>query len=180
MLIVSVALLTGAHAEAKYVPHGPWHQPWESWCSKNYRSENYGLGLGAGYLGEEPAPASTVDAMCMRLGRDAGKKLAADQASNQPWCQEAFEASLADGKQAAVQVVGSPSECSNAGYAYGVALLENAMRRGLVEVAGAECIAQYQEGKRLAAQHLAPSYTGDNLLDHCLATGNDDGSLFGQ
>ncbi|MCC7441085.1 MAG: hypothetical protein IT285_05610 [Bdellovibrionales bacterium] len=174
-----MSLATAGSASANWHDEPlPWFpMPWEPACGKNYLSENYGLAQGAAYLGQTMIPPSTANQLCQRLGREAGEKLARDQANNQPWCNRAFDRGLQSGLRFEVPTVETPSECWHAGYALGAARLENALRRDLESEVGSRCMREYRRGWTFYKEQKVPELNGDNFTNHCFMTGYDDASI---
>ena len=174
-IIVMVGASAGLMAEAQDAPDfGP--LVFEPWCARSYRSESYGLGIGSGYGIEQVVP-STMDERCYQLGSDVGETIRQEHGTSKS-CRVAFLRGMAQGLEASPQSIDSPSDCSNAGYSFGRAKLENAARRKLVAVVGEECLAQYRAGYEHAEDHLAPVMPSfDNRLNACYLTGYDDGAF---
>ncbi|MBF0443407.1 MAG: hypothetical protein HQK54_15985 [Oligoflexales bacterium] len=152
-------------------------------CDRNYRHDSYGLGLGDGFLGlaqsDEFDPF--LDPVCYRLGVSEGKRIAREvlPIPSEMNCRSSFNKAKNDGLVSSERILYSPSDCSNAGYNYGQALLDFYARFGRADKVGNRCVSEYRRGKNDGKNNMVATMDCcDNKLNKCYLTGYDDGMLY--
>lgn len=144
---------------------------YEPWCGRYYRYDSYGFGLKNGMTGTTGKP-KLIDLGCYTLGLKEGQRIKEEYTGRA--CTSAFNDSQEQGFEGDIQVIGSPSECSNAGYSYGASLLHVGAREGRSTVVGFKCLKAYAKGDDDARNLRMMTLGSDNQINECYRTGYFD------
>jgi hypothetical protein len=171
-----VLALTELAAIASFSPSAQAYIPsLDPLCGQGYRRDSYGKGLDAAFTAQLDRPQLNDEA-CFQHGYQAGLELNTRRIQN---CVTDF----AKGKKmgfAGRTVSGDLTECFQAGYESGRALLGIGARESNARLVGERCLNAYARGKSDSDRCLAqnsPEFLGTSPIGVCYMTGYLDADM---
>jgi hypothetical protein len=143
-------------------------------CGTGYRRDSYGKGLDAAFTAQLDR-AHLNDEGCFQLGYAAGLELNTRVAG----CSDGFTAGKKKGFAGRTES-GDLTECFQAGYESGRALLAIGARESNAKLVGERCLNAYAAGKSDSDRCLAansPEFLGTSPIGVCYMTGYLDADM---
>lgn len=142
------------------------HARVESLCQRAYKADSYGRGIEQGFTGNDTAPRF-LHSQCFQIGISEGIDL---KGRSGMFCSNEFEAGYEQGVQNSWFGIGT--ECYNAGYKAGLALLGTLAREGRADQV---CLDYYAQGFKDGTNGREPNGPSDHsAVSHCYSTGFAD------
>ncbi len=138
-------------------------------------ADNYYFGVDSAYNSSTHLP-SQYAASCFVSGFNAGKELSIEFANNRAACDDAYKSGFFYGIRADILMITGPSNCSSAGYFYGLAWLRDAARSGNAAVASPKCINAYRVGYTEGLKNTVSTTYGTEMERTCYSYGFGDAS----
>jgi hypothetical protein len=166
--VLFALLLTATSAQA-YVPS------LDPMCGVGYRRDSYGKGLDGAFTAQLDR-AQLNDEGCFQQGYQAGLELNTRQIRG---CADDFAKGKKQGLRARM-MSGDLTECFQAGYESGRALLNVGARESNSKLVGERCLNAYAQGKSDSDRCLAqnsPEFLGTSPIGVCYLTGYLDADM---